>query len=92
MQELNAKDLERMFFNQLGKCNLTGVELGPDTLTADHIQPMEDGGSNTADNVQIVHDIINTMKGSLSNDQFIEWCCRVADYSRMSEDERFDIE
>ena len=60
------------------RCSLTGVELEPETANADHIHSLMDGGENTIQNIQIVHQVVNRMKGTMSQDEFIAWCKRVA--------------
>jgi len=60
------------------KCALSGIELTPDNFCIDHIQPLADGGTNHIENLQCVHPLINKMKGTMSNQQFIELCKAVA--------------
>lgn len=66
------------------KCYLTGLELTPDTSTLDHIIPVSKGGHPTdARNGGFLHATVNKMKGSMSVDEFVEWCTRVSIHSGM---------
>lgn len=66
------------------RCALSGVTLTPEILSIEHLQPLTRGGSHTEDNVAIVHKIVNRMKGELTQSEFIDWCCLVADYARLN--------
>lgn len=61
------------------KCALSGIELTPDNFCIDHIQSMADGGTNDIANLQCVHPLVNRMKGTMSNEQFVDMCRRVAE-------------
>ena len=61
------------------RCELSGVKLQPDCFSIDHIVPLVKGGEHVYENMQIVHPIVNTMKGTLGMAEFIEWCRLVAD-------------
>lgn len=65
-------------------CALTGELLVPEDAALDHVVALTEGGTSTADNLQIVSKEINQMKGTLSNDLFVALCCKVADFSRRS--------
>jgi hypothetical protein len=60
------------------KCELTGVRLTLETFAIDHVVPLSKGGTNDFENLQIVHATVNKMKGTLSQDEFITWCKRIA--------------
>lgn len=62
------------------RCALSGVELTPETLSIDHIVAVSDGGGDEIENIQIVHTIVNAMKGTLSNYEFRRWCARVSQW------------
>ena len=68
--------------SQKFKCALSGVSMSPSNAELDHIVPVSDGGGHNIANLQVVHKAINRMKGTMSNDQFIEWCERVARASK----------
>lgn len=59
-------------------CAVSGMKLTPKTASLDHIVAVSKGGSRDMDNVQIVHEDVNRMKGTLSQERFIELCMRVA--------------
>jgi 5-methylcytosine-specific restriction endonuclease McrA len=70
--------LMAMIKGQGYKCAITGVELDHKTATVDHTVPLKYGGANCLSNVQVIHDAINRMKGTLSMDEFTYWCGMVA--------------
>lgn len=70
--------LKRLLEYQSFKCALTGVELTPQTLALDHIKPLSSGGEDMMENVQLVHTAVNSMKGTLCMEEFVEWCKKVA--------------
>jgi CRISPR/Cas system Type II protein with McrA/HNH and RuvC-like nuclease domain len=72
------KELRDLIARQQYKCALTGVELEPATAELDHIVPVVDGGDHSIGNLQVLHKIVNRMKGSMTNDEFIKWCELVA--------------
>lgn len=78
---VTGTQIENLAKKQQYKCNLTGVELSPDDAEADHIQPVADGGKHEIENVQIVHQVINRMKGTMTQDQFVYWCNLVAKHA-----------
>jgi len=61
-------------------CALSGIKLTPETASLDHIVPVSRGGGYLMGNVQVVHADINRMKGTRTNEEFIELCQCVADY------------
>jgi hypothetical protein len=60
-------------------CALSGIELTPQTVSLDHIVPLAEGGADDMGNVQLVHAIINSMKGLMSQADFVKWCRLVSD-------------
>ena len=69
MRKLEASDF---------KCVLSGWPISPGEFELDHIVSINDGGSDETDNLQCVHPLVNKAKGTMSNEQFIELCHRVA--------------
>lgn len=69
----------KMIERQGYKCLLTGLDLTPKTASIDHRIPLSKGGNHTLGNAQIVHRVINRMKGSLDQDEFVEMCVLVAE-------------
>ena len=52
----------------------------PDTATVDHVQPLARGGTNTIDNIQIVHGDVNRAKGVMSQAEFLTLCAAVTNH------------
>lgn len=68
-----------LFESQGRKCALSGVSIeNPADLQGDHIIPVACGGKSVMPNIQLVHSVINRMKGTMSQDEFINWCRLVA--------------
>ena len=59
-------------------CALSGVRLDLQTAELDHKIPIARGGSNALRNLQWVHKDVNRCKNTLTNDEFIEVCLRIA--------------
>jgi hypothetical protein len=57
---------------------LSGIELEPKDASLDHVVPVSRGGLHHIDNVQVVHQVINSCKRTLTGDQFISMCHAVA--------------
>jgi hypothetical protein len=74
------KDLMSLADKQGYKCSLTGQELTTGNIGADHIQPYAAGGTHEIDNIQLITKEVNTMKGTLSQERFVELCMMVHDH------------
>jgi 5-methylcytosine-specific restriction endonuclease McrA len=72
-----AKRIRRLVEMQDFRCAVTGLKLEPEDANLDHIVPIAAGGKHVMGNVQIVHKVINQMKSTLPQDEFLEWCRRV---------------
>lgn len=59
-------------------CALTGVRLETSTAELDHKTPVCRGGTNDLSNLQWIHKSINRAKNTMTNEEFIEVCLRVA--------------
>lgn len=66
------------------RCALTGKELSPEDAELDHKIPISRGGTNQLSNLQWVDKSINRAKTSMTNEEFIAMCKRVASYPPMS--------
>ena len=73
------KEIRGLIQKQEYKCALTGMQLEPDTAEIDHVVPVADGGDHSIGNLQILHKVVNRMKGSMSNAEFISWCKLVSE-------------
>lgn len=81
------KDIQTTFtwkdvINKFGvdtECYLSGekINLYQNDYNFDHIIPTTRGGQNTFDNLGILHEIVNMMKGDLTPDELIEWCVKI---------------
>jgi hypothetical protein len=63
-------------------CGLTGEPLTTSTASLDHRVPLSRGGQHVMRNVHFVHKVINRMKGTMTEHEFIEWCTKVAEAAR----------
>ncbi len=59
---------------------MTGRALSPETAVIDHVIPISRGGSNTMENVQILHDDVNQAKRALTIEEFLAVCREVTLY------------
>lgn len=75
---VTTKKLRSLVESQDYRCALSGVDLEPRDASLDHIVPVSCGGSHDMDNVQVVHQVINSCKRTLTSDQFISMCHAVA--------------
>ena len=73
------RELRELIQMQGYRCALSGVELQPDTASLDHVIPVSQGGGHDVGNLQVLHKDINRMKGTLSHEDFIQWCRLVVD-------------
>lgn len=65
------------------RCALSGVQLTPDRKTQlDHCVPVADGGTHDISNLQWVDENVNRAKGTMAQDEFIQMCRRVAEWTR----------
>jgi hypothetical protein len=77
----SADQLETLYREQAGQCSLSGVTLTQHNMVLDHRIPKSKGGEHSIDNLQWLCDKVNTAKGTLSQEDFLKMCCRVASYS-----------
>lgn len=66
----------------VGAVALTGRRLEPEDASLDHLIALARHGSNTMENVQIVCNHVNAAKGTMSNEEFIQMCREVAEWTR----------
>ena len=52
--------------------------MSPDCASLDHITPLSKGGTHTLDNVQIVHPVVNALKGEMASIELIRWARLIA--------------
>jgi 5-methylcytosine-specific restriction endonuclease McrA len=70
----SRRQVRQLISDQNYRCALTRVELTPETAELDHVIPVAQGGSHSIENLQVLHKTVNRMKGTMSNDEFVEWC------------------
>lgn len=83
---ITAEDLQRLY-NKSHYCSLSGLDISIDRkLPMNHqnfsVDRIDSNKGYEVDNIQLVDKRINLMKGSLSNEEFIQLCTAVADYNR----------
>lgn len=79
-KKVTPAKLLRMIELQEFRCALSGVQLTPSDSSLDHKTPLSKGGSHTICNVEFVHPVINRMKGTLTREEFVSWCRKVAQW------------
>jgi hypothetical protein len=77
-----ATQLKELVERQKYKCALSGLSLTPETAQLDHVVALSDGGSNCIDNLQWLDAVVNRAKGTMSQDDFVMMCVRVAKHAR----------
>lgn len=76
----------KLFLGQGRRCALTGLvlELSPSKMnkgaSTASLDRIDSAKGYIAGNVQWVHIVINMMKQTLSDEEFVLWCHRVATY------------
>lgn len=80
----DAPFLTTLFYANGGRCVYSGLPLtlGLDTHI-DHIEPVAKGGSLAPENVQFVHSMINQMKWSYSEDEFLRMVKTIYEHRRL---------
>ena len=67
------------------RCALSGCELTPENVSSDHKIPLSNGGKHELKNVHLVTRQVNAMKGTMSVEEFVSMCRRVADCSERTQ-------
>lgn len=82
--DVTKDDAYTLFVQQGKRCALTGTPIDlPDTNSGKGTASLDRIDSTlgyTLGNIQWVHRDINMMKGSLTQDAFVEWCHQVASF------------
>lgn len=74
------QELYKLAKDQEFRCALSGLPLDPSDAALDHIVPVSKGGTDDIGNLQWVHFVINKMKGSLDNEEFVAMCRKVSQW------------
>jgi 5-methylcytosine-specific restriction endonuclease McrA len=78
--------LRGILIQQGYRCALSGVVISPDNAELDHMTPLSKGGLHTIDNVQIVHPVVNALKGQMTDEEFTGWARLIASNSNEETD------
>lgn len=78
---ISPQRLHSRFEERGWTCYFSGVILNREDGSLDHLEAISKGGSHSEQNLELVHAIINRMKGTLSETEFVRWCVAVAVHS-----------
>lgn len=81
-ESTTKNDLMELIARQNYRCRLSGMRLTPNEASLDHITPVSDGGDHEIANLQWVHRDVNKMKGTMTQERFIDLCRMVAETYR----------
>jgi len=79
-KSVTTKDILSLLHRQGFHCAYTGEQLTPENAGADHKIPVGRGGSNQIENIAIVKREVNSAKGAMTVEEFVEMCRKVAAY------------
>lgn len=79
--EVTAAALLSLIEQQEYRCAISGETLTPDVASLDHMKPISRGGTHTMDNVAWVHKRINSAKGTMDTEEFVDMCRKVVGYT-----------
>ena len=82
MLRMTKNLLMEMLERQEFRCAISGRDLTPETASIDHIMPLARGGAHCPTNAQIVHVDINQAKRNMTNEEFVQMCCEVAEVAQ----------
>jgi len=74
LETVKASELRLLLEKQQYRCAYSGRGLTPETASVDHITPISRGGSNSLDNLAIVHLEVNLAKSSMTREEFVSMC------------------
>lgn len=77
---IKATDIRRKLAEQNGRCLLTGEELTPVNISADHMVPVSRGGAHALENIALVTLEANAAKGTLTPEEFVSLCRKVVEH------------
>ena len=85
---ITIEDMWEKYENQNGICNLSGQDLildrsyGNKNKQTASIDRIDSGKTYTVDNIQWIHKHINCIKGSLNEDEFINFCSLMSKFDK----------
>lgn len=71
---IRGRDLMKLLLWQQKRCAYSGRALTPDDVTGDHVVSVDRGGSHGIENIRLVTEDINRMKGTLSLQELVDYC------------------
>ena len=77
---ITTSGLYDLIQSQGHRCALSGQQIEPDTAALDHKQPIEAGGKHVMENVWWLHKDVNAAKGTMTVEEFVAMCKRVASH------------
>jgi len=80
--ELTPEFIDSLYTKQAGVCAFSGMPIGWSSVAWVHTASIDRIDNNVGyieGNVHLVHKKVNMMRGTLTVEDFIETCCRVAD-------------
>jgi hypothetical protein len=77
-----AAELMGLIEQQEFRCAISGAKLTPSNSVLDHIIPVANGGGNGIENLQWVRRNVNTMKATMSQEEFLKICRRIVAWNR----------
>lgn len=80
-ERISRGELLALIESQGYKCALTGELLTPSTASVDHAIPLARGGDHSIQNCIIVLGSVNAAKGTMTVDEFVDMCRKVANHS-----------
>ena len=75
---VTIEGLRAILIRQEYRCALSGVVLSPDCASLDHITPLSKGGKHELSNLQILHPVVNGLKGQMNQNEFMRWVKLIA--------------
>lgn len=78
--KVTIEGLRQILIRQDYRCALSGVVLSPECASLDHIHPLVKGGCHVLSNIQIVHPVVNRLKGSMTQSELVQWAKLIASH------------
>ena len=75
---VTAKMIMTLIERQGFRCPLSGRTLTPETASLDHVLPLSRDGKHDLSNIWVVHNQVNSAKGTLTAEEFVSLCTEVA--------------
>lgn len=79
-EQISKWDIWKIAKKQKLKCAISGVKLTNENISLDHITAFARGGKNVPENIQLIHNTINLMKGSFLMSDFLETIQMIYEY------------